>query len=130
MALRYHQIPTSDYPGAHQRDQCALDVRIKSTPAIDINGHKVEKPANPGRYKTVPNHVLQIDGSIHFYTDPIHVPDEMEALCQWVEKQIHRQHPVVVAAIAHYNMVRIHSFDDGNGIGARLFREPMAVASA
>jgi len=25
-----------------------------------------------------------------------------------------------VAAIAHYNMVRIHSFDDGNGRGARI----------
>ncbi|MDO5356598.1 MAG: Fic family protein [Conchiformibius sp.] len=29
-------------------------------------------------------------------------------------------HPVLLAAVAHYNMVRIHPFDDGNGRGARI----------
>lgn len=37
------------------------------------------------------------------------------------QEKIDSQHPVIVAAIAHYNLTRIHPFDDGNGRGARLF---------
>lgn len=93
---------------------------IKYTPTIDQSGHKIRKPANPGKYKILPNHVLQPDGTIHFYTDPIHVADEMEDLCKWINENVVNKHPVIVASIAHYNMVRIHPFDDGNGRGARI----------
>ncbi|MGE0084143.1 MAG: Fic family protein, partial [Desulfococcaceae bacterium] len=93
---------------------------VKYTPAINQSGQKVRKPANPGKYKVLPNHVLQTDGTIHFYTDPIHVADEMEVLCGWINENIVNRHPLVVASIAHYNMVRIHPFDDGNGRGARI----------
>lgn len=90
------------------------------TPAINENGQRIRKPANPGKYKVLPNHVLKTDRTIHFYTDPIHVPDEMEILCRWISQNIENRHPVIVASIAHYNMVRIHPFDDGNGRGARI----------
>ncbi len=93
---------------------------VKYTMAINQSGQKVRKPANPGKYKVLPNHVLQPDGNIHFYTDPIHVADEMENLCGWINENIVSGHPLVVASIAHYNMVRIHPFDDGNGRGARI----------
>jgi len=93
---------------------------VKYTMAINQNCQKVRKPANPGKYKVLPNHVLQIDGTIHFYTDPIHVADEMEILCGWINENTVSRHPLIVATIAHYNMVRIHPFDDGNGRGARL----------
>lgn len=29
-------------------------------------------------------------------------------------------HPIIIPAMAHYNMVRIHPFDDGDGRGARI----------
>jgi len=93
---------------------------VKYTPAINETGQKVQKPANPGKYKVLPNHVLKTDGTIHFYTDPIHVSDEMEILCRWIHENIEKRHPLIVASIAHYNMVRIHPFDDGNGRGARI----------
>ncbi|KPA19644.1 cell filamentation protein Fic [Candidatus Magnetomorum sp. HK-1] len=93
---------------------------VKYTPAINQSGQKVRKPANPGQYKLLPNHVLQTDGTIHFYTDPIHVADEMEVLCGWINENYVKRHPLVVASIAHYNMVRIHPFDDGNGRGSRI----------
>jgi len=64
--------------------------------------------------------VLQPDGTIHHYVDPVHVAAEMAALCAWVETAEGTRHPVVAAAVAHYNMVRIHPFDDGNGRGARI----------
>ena len=93
---------------------------VKYTPAISETGQKIQKPANPGKFKVLPNHVLKTDGTIHLYTDPIHVPDEMEILCRWINKNIENKHPLIVGAIAHYNMVRIHPFDDGNGRGARI----------
>lgn len=93
---------------------------VKSTPAIGGQGHRIETPAAPGEYKRLPNHVLQPDGEIHHYSDPIHVPVEMSALCQWIAEQEGVIHPALVAAVAHYNMVRIHPFDDGNGRGARI----------
>jgi Fic family protein len=93
---------------------------IKSTPAIDKNGNKTEKKVTPGEYKLFPNHVLQSDGRIHKYVEPIHVASEMEYLCNWIKENIDTVHPVIVASVAHYNMVRIHPFDDGNGRGARI----------
>ncbi len=44
----------------------------------------------------------------------------MEQLVGWINDNIDVLHPCIVGAIAHYNMVRIHPFDDGNGRGARL----------
>ncbi|SLM32139.1 hypothetical protein MTBBW1_60039 [Desulfamplus magnetovallimortis] len=93
---------------------------VKYTPAISQSGQKIKKPANPGKYKVHPNHVLQTDGTIHFYTAPVHVADEMENLCRWIDENIYSRHPLVIASITHYNMVRIHPFDDGNGRGARI----------
>ena len=93
---------------------------VKSTPAIDTNGQLVQKPATPRQYKSQPNHVLQQDGSIHHYIEPLQVPLEMQQLCEWVNQNSSQSHAIIVAGIAHYNMVRIHPFDNGNGRGARI----------
>ncbi len=93
---------------------------VNHTEAINEMGQKVRKPATPGKYKRLPNHVLRHDGTIHFYTEPIHVPDEMGMLCQWIRENMESRHPLLTGAVAHYNMVRIHPFDDGNGRGARI----------
>lgn len=100
---------------------------VSCTDAVNEFGQKIKKVATPGRYKTLPNHVLQADGTIHFYTDPIQVPGEMEILCNWVVDSIERTHPVIVAAMAHYHMVRIHPFDDGNGRGARILMNMILI---
>ncbi len=44
----------------------------------------------------------------------------MEQLCKWIDQNLESQHPAITGAIAHYNLVRIHPFDDGNGRGARI----------
>jgi Fic family protein len=43
----------------------------------------------------------------------------MEKLVTWIDA-FPDLHPLLVASLAHYHMVRIHPFDDGNGRGARL----------
>ena len=93
---------------------------VEFTDAVDPSGKKTKKKATPGQYKKTPNTVLQLDGTIHEYTDPLQVTVEMEELIAWILKNIDREHGLVAGAVAHYNMVRIHPFDDGNGRGARL----------
>lgn len=93
---------------------------VQSTPARDSLGRIVQKPATPGQYKQLPNHVLLPDGTIHTYAEPLQVAPEMSALCKWIEAGQSTMHPVLVAGIAHYNFVRVHPFDDGNGRGARI----------
>jgi Fic family protein len=93
---------------------------VDFTPAKNSLGQASRKRATPGEYKREPNHVEQADGTIHTYVEPIHVKDEMEALVDWINGELNRLHPIHVAAVAHYNLVRIHPFDDGNGRGARI----------
>ena len=93
---------------------------VKYTEAVNAQGQRVKKKAHPGEYKKQPNHVVQADGSIHWYVEPMQVPDHMQTLVHWLNDAIDRHHPLMVAAIAHYHLVRIHPFDDGNGRGARL----------
>lgn len=91
---------------------------IDTIPAVDQMGRPVQKKLYSGQYKSDPNYVLQPDGTIHEYVEPHLVAGQLSDLCQWIN---HSQlHPVATASIAHYNMVRIHPFQDGNGRGARL----------
>ncbi len=83
-------------------------------------GQRVKKKAHLGEYKKQPNHVIQADGSIHWYVEPIQVPTQMAELVNWVSENKDNYHPIIVATILHYNLVRIHAFDDGNGRGSRL----------
>lgn len=94
---------------------------VTSTVAQNSQGVKVQKKLSPGEYKKQPNHVLQADGTIYWYVEPIHVKDQMEELVAWVNDPANKLHPLYTASVAHYNLVRIHAFDDGNGRGARIF---------
>ena len=93
---------------------------VPHTIAKNQMGHLIKKQTHPGQYKILPNHVQKQDGTLHQYVLPEQVGPEMEALVQWIHAEINRLPPIMVAAVAHYNMVRIHPFDDGNGRGARI----------
>jgi len=107
-------------PGLMKEFNKLLLSGITHTEAIDEMGQKVQKPATPGEYKRLPNHVLQADGTIHRYTEPLHVAAEMEELFKWIQESSTHKHPVIISTVAHYNLARIHPFDDGNGRGARI----------
>eukprot|EP00128_Syssomonas_multiformis_P008586 Colp12_sorted_trinity150504_noHs@16292 len=103
--------------------------------AMDRNGQIVRRQLVKGQYKIQPNSVLGRDGVFHEYVDPILVPAEMETLCAWInerffkfeEFQAQGWHPIMTAAIAHLEFVRIHPFQDGNGRGARLLMNLLLI---
>lgn len=71
---------------------------------------------NAGSYRTVP---VRIAGSTVVLPNPRRVPDLMRDFAAWLHSKP-LVHPVLFAADAHYRLVTIHPFVDGNGRTARL----------
>jgi len=114
-------------PGLIKELNALLLLGVTYTEALNAMGERIKKPATQGQYKSLSNHVLQADGTIHYYTEPLQVADEIEELCQWIQAHLNKQHPLITGAIAHYNLVRIHPFDDGNGRGARILMNMILI---
>ena len=93
---------------------------ISERPAVDPTGERVARHISPGEYKKQPNHVLTLSGEIHYYVQPLKVPDEMRELVSLINESKNGVHVVKLAADAHYELTRIHPFDDCNGRTARI----------
>ena len=72
--------------------------------------------ANAGRLRNVP---VRIAGSSVVVPNPRKVPDLMDDFVEWLVSKLDL-HPVALAGEAHYRLVSIHPFVDGNGRTARL----------
>jgi hypothetical protein len=73
-----------------------------------------------GDYKHLPNHVRTKDGQIHSYAPVYLTASEMHRLCEELRNDAFlASHPVLQASYAHYGLVAIHPFADGNGRVAR-----------
>ncbi len=82
-------------------------------------------PLTHGAYKDLANHVLLEDGTVHAYAPVMDTAPEMERFVEELASAAFaKAHPIVQAAYAHYVLVAIHPFADGNGRVAR------ALASA
>jgi hypothetical protein len=83
-------------------------------------GGEQEHQLVKGQYKTQPNHVRLLDGSVHAYAPVAEVPAEMHRYVEELASNAFgRAHPVVQAAFSHYAFVAVHPFADGNGRVAR-----------
>lgn len=71
---------------------------------------------DPGNYRNIG---VIITGSEHRPPEPFEVPIKMRDLFDWI-KANKDENPIIVAAVAHHEMVKIHPFKDGNGRTARL----------
>lgn len=71
---------------------------------------------NAGHYRSV---AVRISGSMVVLPNPRKVPDLMESFVREIVGST-GLHPVELAAEAHYQLVTIHPFVDGNGRTARL----------
>jgi Fic family protein len=72
--------------------------------------------ANAGCYRNIG---VRISGSTVELPNPFKVPELMSAFADWL-RQPGELHPVELASEAHYRLVTIHPFVDGNGRTARL----------
>ncbi|HEV2600679.1 MAG TPA: Fic family protein [Candidatus Babeliales bacterium] len=70
---------------------------------------------NAGHYRAI---AVRISGSMTILPNYAKVPDLMAEYIVWLNTA--DLHPVVLAAQAHYKLVTIHPFVDGNGRTARL----------
>jgi Fic family protein len=72
--------------------------------------------ANAGRYRRV---AVRIAGSTVVLPNPRKVPDLMTGFARWLRSRP-ELHAVTFAGEAHYRLVTMHPFSDGNGRTARL----------
>lgn len=70
---------------------------------------------NAGRLREV---MVRVVGSTTIFPNAAKVPFLMVDFISWL--QTAHDHPVIIAALAHYKLVTIHPFVDGNGRTARL----------
>ena len=77
---------------------------------------KAVDDANAGRYR---NKAVRISGSSVVLPHPLRVPNLMAEFVHWLGNS-RGFHPVDLAAEAHYRLLSIHPFTDGNGRTARL----------
>lgn len=87
---------------------------------ITADGREVERPMLHGAYKELSNHVRLPGGGVHVYAPVLQTPSEMARLVAGLQtSEFQDAHPVLQTAYAHYGVVSIHPFCDGNGRVAR-----------
>ncbi|TSC67748.1 MAG: Fic family protein [Parcubacteria group bacterium Gr01-1014_73] len=84
---------------------------------LDIHKLILQKidDTNAGRLRTVS---VRVAGSVAIFPNPAKVADITEGLIVWLAEN--HSHPATKALEAHYRLVSIHPFTDGNGRVARL----------
>lgn len=101
--------------GIAGRSEPISERTIKDIHAIVLHGIDRE---NAGKYRTVP---VMISGSRHIPPAPYKLDRLMEDfITEYRRKEEAREHPVLIAAYLHDELVRIHPFIDGNGRTSRL----------
>lgn len=85
---------------------------------LDIHSIILNKidDTNKGKYRTV---AVRLRGSETILPNPLKVPELMDEFIAWLKSDI-TDNPVKIAIDAHYKLVTIHPFVDGNGRTARL----------
>ncbi|MBN1849230.1 MAG: Fic family protein [Deltaproteobacteria bacterium] len=80
---------------------------------------------NAGRYRNIR---VKISESAVIFPSPQRVPDLMAGLIDWLSTE-DQMHPIELAGEAHFRLVSIHPFVDGNGRTARLLLNMILMTS-
>lgn len=95
---------------------CSSQEKYKVLTPLGWQNHILPK----GEYKVLPNHVVNRNDEVHAYCPVEMVPSEMQRFCKTIgSEEFLKLHPMIQAAYAHYILVYIHPFADGNGRVAR-----------
>lgn len=96
-----------------QEDVEVTENYLKQLHSLIVGG---DETLSPGEYRNIG---VIITGSEHTPPEPFEVPIRMKELFDWI-KENENENPLIVAALAHHELVKIHPFKDGNGRTARL----------
>lgn len=90
--------------------------------AVTPEGLPTRRKIEVGKYKSHPNHVVTSTGETFYFASPEETPAKMHDLLDWFRSQRAKRdiNPIELATEFHYQFVRIHPFDDGNGRLARI----------
>ena len=107
----------SDYLESGDPITEALIRQIHKRLVQGVRGNK----ASPGEYRKIQNYIVNLRTGEKTYTPPapLEVPRMMADFVAWLQGET-QINPVIVAAIAQFQLVYIHPFVDGNGRTARL----------
>lgn len=85
----------------------------------------IPSQGSPSVYKTKPNVILDNATKRHIFLppNPSDTPKLMNELAVWLTRKPLAIHPVMVAGVAHLELVAIHPFDNGNGRTARALAD-------
>lgn len=119
-SLTEHQ-EAINHAQAYDLIQTLVDKKRQELTAGDIlNIHSIIlskiDDTNKGRYRNV---VVRLRGSETILPNPLKVPKLMDEFIKWLQSD-NSNHPVKIAIDAHFKLVSIHPFVDGNGRTARL----------
>jgi len=94
-----------------------VDTTITEKTVLELHQLILQKidDTNAGRYRNVP---VRIAGSMVIMPNAVRVPELMQEFISWLNQS--KIDPITMAADAHYKLVSIHPFVDGNGRTARL----------
>ena len=96
-------------------------LNITNRTILDIHQHILSKidDTNAGRYRNVP---VRVAGSMTVFPNHLRVAELMDEFVAalHVKARAKTVHPAQLAAFAHFRLVSIHPFVDGNGRTARL----------
>ena len=102
------------------KDIARSDIEINERTIKEIHGiilHGINRK-QAGRYRDVP---VMIVGSKHTPPQPYLIMPQMEQfMIDYKTMQNQNEHPVLIAAFLHDELVKIHPFIDGNGRTSRL----------
>ena len=77
-----------------------------------------------GNYR---NGQVYLEGSDHMPPPAFEVPQLIQDLLEWLEKNPEELRPIESAAVFHHKFVEIHPFDDGNGRVGRLLMNLLLI---
>jgi Fic family protein len=108
-------------------EMCRGQETYEVVTSIGVQEHALPK----GEYKISPNHVRTRTGGTHSYASVDVTPAEMRRLVEQMRtKTFLDAHPILQASYAHYGLVAIHPFADGNGRVARALAAAFTYRSA
>jgi len=101
--------------------------RAQDTYAVVTAVGPQQQPLPKGQYKSLSNHVRTRKGTDHSYAPVDMTPPEMQRLVTELRSpEFITAHPAIQAAYAHYGLVVVHPFADGNGRVARALASVFA----